>query len=62
LTGLVLWGIGPLTAALAPSIVVLIGGWSVIKALGMVLAIPASIGLLIASYPDEGQRGQPFAI
>jgi len=60
--GLVLWGIGPLTAALAPSVAVLIGGWSLIKALGMVLAIPASIGLLIASYPDEGQRGQAFAI
>jgi MFS family permease len=60
--GLVLWGIGPLTAALAPNIAVLVGGWSLIKALGMVLAIPASIGLLIASYPDEGQRGQAFAI
>jgi MFS family permease len=60
--GLVLWGIGPLTAALAPSVVVLIGGWSLIKALGMVLAIPASIGLIIASYPNEGQRGQAFAI
>ena len=62
MVGLVLWGIGPLSAALAPSIAVLIGGWSLIKALGNVLAIPASIGLLIASYPDEGQRGQAFAI
>lgn len=60
--GLVLWGIGPLTAALAPNIFLLIGGWSLIKALGNVLAIPASIGLLIASYPDEGQRGQAFAL
>ncbi len=62
MVGLVLWGVGPLTAALAPSVVVLIGGWSLIKALGMVLAIPASTGLLIASYPNEGQRGQAFAI
>jgi MFS family permease len=61
LVGLVLWGIGPLTAALAPSMPVLIGGWSVVKALGMVLAIPASVGLLIANYPDKTQRGQAFA-
>lgn len=62
MTGLVLWGVGPLTAVIAPSIVVLISGWSVVKALGMVLAIPASVGLLIASYPDDAQRGQAFAI
>lgn len=62
LIGMVLIGIGYLTAALAPSIAVLIAGWSVAKALGMALAVPASIGLLIASYPDEGQRGQAFAI
>jgi MFS family permease len=60
--GLVLYTIGVLAAALAPSVVVLIGGWSIVRALGMVLAIPASIGLLIASYPDEGQRGQAFAL
>lgn len=62
MVGLVLWGLGPLTAALAPSMLILIGGWSVIKALGMVLAIPTSVGLLIASYPDNAQRGQAFAI
>lgn len=62
LTGLVLFGIGPLTAALAPNMLILIGGWSVVKALGMVLALPASVGLLIASYPDDTQRGQAFAM
>ena len=62
LVGVVLFAIGPLTAALAPNITVLIGGWSIIKALGMVRAVPASIGLLIASYPDDTQRGQAFAI
>lgn len=62
MAGLVLWGIGPLTAALAPNMFVLIGGWSIVKAFGMVLALPASIGLLIANYPDEAQRGQAFAI
>jgi MFS family permease len=60
--GLVLYGVGVLAATLAPSTMVLIGGWSVVRALGMVLAIPASIGLLIASYEHEGQRGQAFAM
>jgi len=60
--GLVLWGIGPLTAGLAPNMGILIAGWSVVKALGMVLAIPAATGLLIASYPDDAQRGQAFAL
>jgi len=60
--GLVLWGIGPLTAALAPSMGILIAGWSMVKALGMVLAVPAATGLLIASYPDDAQRGQAFAM
>jgi len=60
--GLVLWGIGPLTAALAPSMGILIAGWSVVKALGMVLAVPAATGLLIASYPNDAQRGQAFAM
>ena len=62
MAGIVLMGIGHVIAALAPSIIVLIGGWSVIRALGLVLGVPASVGLLIASYPDEGQRGQAFAI
>ena len=62
MAGLVLYGIGTLTATLAPNVTILMGGWSVVRALGMVLTIPASIGLLIASYPDEAQRGQAFAI
>lgn len=62
LIGMVLIGVGYLTAALTPSMAVLVAGWSVVKALGMALAVPASIGLLIASYPDERQRAQVFAI
>jgi len=62
MVGLVLWGIGPLAAALAPGMGILIAGWSVVKALGMVLAVPAATGLLIASYPDNAQRGQAFAM
>ncbi len=60
--GLVIYGIGSLIATLAPNETILMAGWSVVRPLAMVLAIPASVGLLIASYPDEGQRGQAFAI
>ncbi len=62
MVGLVLYALGTLTATLAPNVTILMGGWSVIRALGMVLTIPASIGLLVSSYPDESQRGQAFAI
>ncbi len=62
MAGLVLYGIGTLIATMAPNATILMGGWSVVRALGMVLTIPASVGLLIASYPNEAQRGQAFAI
>lgn len=62
MAGLVLYGIGTLTATLAPNVTILMVGWSMVRALGMALTIPASVGLLIASYPDEDQRGQAFAI
>jgi MFS family permease len=62
LSGLILYGIGTLAATFAPNSLFLIGGWSVVRALGMALAIPASIGLIFATYIDERQRAQAFAI
>ena len=62
MAGLVLYGSGTLAATLAPNVTILMVGWSVVRALGMVLTIPASIGLLITNYPDEVQRGPAFAI
>lgn len=59
--GMILYGIGTLAATLAPSVAVLIGGWSIVRGLGMVLALPASVGLILASYEGD-QRGQAFAI
>ena len=61
IAGLILYGIGVLGAALAPSMVVLIGGWSILRALAMVLVLPASVGLILANY-EGAQRGQVFAI
>ena len=62
LIGLVLYGVGLLAAVFAPNMFVLISGWSIIKGIGMVLTIPAGLGLLIVSYPDNAQRAKAFAI
>lgn len=60
--GFALYGIGTLIATIAPSSLFLVGGWSIVRALGMAVAIPASVGLLIATYTDENRRGQAFSI
>ena len=62
LVGVILFVIGPISAILTPNVLGLVVGWSVTKALGMVLAVPASIGLLAATYQDEEQRKQAFTI
>lgn len=61
-TGLVLYAVAELITTLAPNMVILIGGWSILRGIATVLTIPASVGLLIANYPDEGRRGQAFAM
>lgn len=62
LIGAVLFVLGPVSAVITPNVVGLIVGWSVTKALGMVLAVPASIGLLLTTYPDDVQRRQAFTL
>ena len=62
LVGVILFVVGPISAILTPNVLGLVIGWSVTKALGMVLAVPASIGLLAATYQDEEQRKQAFTI
>lgn len=62
LAGLVLYGVAALVVALAPNMLVLIGGFSIIRALAVALAIPASVALIIATYQDEATRGKAFAI
>ncbi|HEX3693153.1 MAG TPA: MFS transporter [Solirubrobacteraceae bacterium] len=52
--GLVVYGCGSLTTALAPSIGVLLIGWSGIEGIGAVLVIPAIASLTAASY--EGRE------
>ncbi len=48
--GLVTFGAGALTTALAPSMGILILGWSILEAMGAALMIPAIISLLASNY------------
>jgi MFS family permease len=51
--GLFVYGIGSLTTALAPNIVVLTIGWSIVEGLGAVLVIPAIASLTAANYTGK---------
>ena len=62
LTGLVLYGISALITALAPNIFVMIASFSVLRAVAVALAVPASVALIIANYDDPAQRGKAFAL
>ena len=59
--GLLVYGIGSLTTALSPNIVVLVIGWSLIEGLGATLVIPA-IAALTASNYDGRERALAFAL
>src|SRR3954447_14865516 len=48
--GLVTFGVGALITALAPSMGILILGWSILEAVGAAMMIPAIISLLAANY------------
>jgi MFS family permease len=48
--GLITFGAGALITALAPSMGILILGWSILEAVGAALMIPAIIALLAANY------------
>jgi MFS family permease len=51
--GAVVYGIGSLTTALAPTLGVLFLGWSIIEGLGAVLVIPAIAALAAANYKGK---------
>jgi len=44
--GLVIYGAGSLTTALAPNLGVLLAGWSVLEGIGAALIMPAIVALL----------------
>ena len=49
--GCVIYGCGSLTTALAPSLTVLIIGWSVLEGLGAALIMPAIVALVASNFP-----------
>ncbi|WP_345761199.1 MFS transporter [Diaminobutyricibacter sp. McL0608] len=59
--GSIVYAIGSLTTALAPNIVVLFLGWSIIEGLGAVLVIPAIAALVADNYTGPS-RITAFAI
>lgn len=59
--GLLVYGAGSLTTALAPNLGVLMLGWSLLEALGAVLVMPAIVALVSATYTGA-QRAISFGI
>lgn len=51
--GLAIYGLGSLTTALSPNLVVLLLGWSLIEGLGAVLVVPAVAALIAANYEGK---------
>ena len=53
--GCVIYGAGSLTTSLAPSLGVLLLGWSVLEGLGAALIMPAIVALVAANFPPAGR-------
>ncbi|MEP9361338.1 MFS transporter [Nocardioides sp. CN2-186] len=53
--GCVIYGAGSLTTALAPSLTVLIIGWSGLEGIGAALIMPAIVALVAGNFPASGR-------
>ncbi|MFZ2177195.1 MAG: MFS transporter [Rhodococcus sp. (in: high G+C Gram-positive bacteria)] len=51
--GLVVYGAGSLTTALAPNLPILLLGWSVLEGIGAALIMPAIVSLVAANFPSD---------
>lgn len=51
--GLVIYGLGSSTTALAPNLAVLLIGWSLLEGVGAALIMPAIVALVAANFPPE---------
>ncbi|MEU4709752.1 MFS transporter [Nocardia salmonicida] len=51
--GLVIYGAGSLTTSLAPSLPVLLLGWSLLEGIGAALIMPAIVALVAGNFPPE---------
>ena len=59
--GCVIYGCGSLTTALAPTLPVLILGWSILEGLGAALIMPAIV-VLVASNFDRSERPRAYGL
>jgi MFS family permease len=59
--GLVIYGAGSLTTALAPNLTVLIIGWSFLEGMGAALIMPAIVGLVASNFVPE-QRPRAYGL
>ncbi|HEY6629512.1 MAG TPA: MFS transporter [Acidimicrobiia bacterium] len=53
--GCIIYGAGSLTTALAPTLTVLIIGWSFLEGLGAALIMPAIVALVASNFPPSGR-------
>jgi MFS family permease len=53
--GCIVYGAGSFTTAIAPSLPVLIIGWSFLEGVGAALILPAIVALVAANFPPEGR-------
>ena len=53
--GCVIYGIGSFTTSLAPSLPILILGWSFLEGVGAALIMPAIVALVASNFPPEGR-------
>ena len=60
LIGVLIYGVGTLTAALSPNLITLVRGWSVIEGIAAALLLPLSATLLLSNY-EGGRRAFAFA-
>ncbi len=51
--GLMIYGLGSLTTALAPNLGVLLIGWSLLEGVGAALIMPAIVALVASNFPPE---------
>lgn len=51
--GVVIYGAGSLTTAVAPNLAVLLIGWSLLEGIGAALILPAVVALVAANFPAE---------
>ena len=53
--GCIIYGAGSLTTSLAPTLTVLIIGWSFLEGIGAALIMPAIVALVASNFPPEGR-------